>query len=124
MKHHTPQLANTRSELEQAFVLLLRRESLKQPLINHPKGKSTVDAIYEQERIAIELDGVRGHKHERRILRDHRRDLHRREDGYTPLRYHFTLIKNDQALVVADLLRAGVPRAAGSRQRRLPRSAA
>lgn len=123
-KHHTPQLANTRSELEEAFVLLLRRESLKQPLINHPHGKSTVDAIYETERIAVELDGVRGHKHERRILRDHRRDLHRRKDGYLPLRYHFTQITQEPDLVVADLLHAGVPRAARSGASAVPRSAA
>jgi very-short-patch-repair endonuclease len=124
IERHTPQLANTRSELEQAFVLLLRRRGLKQPLINHPVNRSTVDAIYDEERIAIELDGVRGHSGQRRILRDHRRDLHRRNDGFLPLRYHYTQITNDEELVVGDLRRAGVPDAARGGARRLPRSAA
>lgn len=121
---HTPQLAATRSELEQAFVLLLRKNGLKLPHINHRSGRATVDAIYEQERIAVELDGVRGHKHERRILRDHRRDLHRRKDGYHPLRYHYTQITQEPDLVVADLIRAGVPRASSGRERAVRRSAA
>ncbi len=109
IQRHTPELAATRSELEQAFVLLLRRNDLALPLINHRKGVATIDAVYEKERIAIELDGVRGHSGERRILRDHRRDLHRRKDGYLPLRYHYTQITQEPQLVIADLLHAGVP---------------
>lgn len=108
---HTPQLARTRSELELAFVHLLRRHGLKLPEVNHPAGRATVDALWRDERVAAELDGVRGHSGERRVLRDHRRDLHRRADRLTVLRYHFTQIVDEPALVVADLRRAGVPTA-------------
>jgi very-short-patch-repair endonuclease len=108
---HIPALARTRSALERAFVRLLEKHRLKIPEINHPMGLATVDAIYHDERVAIELDGVKGHRGERRILRDHRRDLHRRADGYLPLRYHYSQITGEQDLVVADLIRAGIPHA-------------
>jgi len=107
---HIPALAKTRSALERAFVRLLEKHGLKIPEINHPQGRATVDAIYHDERVAIELDGVKGHRGERRILRDHRRDLHRRADGYQPLRYHYTQITREPDLVIADLIRAGIPR--------------
>jgi len=106
---HIPALAQTRSALERAFVRLLEKHGLKMPAINHPQGRATVDALYHDERVAIELDGVKGHRGQRRILRDHRRDLHRRADGYLPLRYHYTQISRDQDLVIADLIRAGIP---------------
>jgi very-short-patch-repair endonuclease len=111
---HTPELAATRSHLERAFVHFLKDRGFALPTFNHPVGLSTVDAIYVEQRIAIELDGVQGHGGERRILRDHRRDLHRRREGYTPLRYHYQQIRNprDGDLIAAELLRLGVPCAA------------
>lgn len=106
---HTPALARTRSELERIFVQLLITHGLKIPEINHPVGRSTVDALWIDEGVVAELDGVRGHQGERRILRDHRRDLHRRADGLIPLRYHFTQITREPRLVIADLRTAGIP---------------
>lgn len=109
---HIPQLALTRSHLEAVFADFLHQRGFAQPEFNHPLGSSTVDAVYRDLRIAIELDGVKGHKGERRILRDHRRDLHRRADGMLPVRYHYTQIINpaDQDLIEAELDRLGVPR--------------
>lgn len=109
---HTPQLAKTRGELEKRYVYFSAERRLELPVFNHPVGLSTVDAIYPERGVIVELDGVRGHTGERRVLRDHRRDLHRRADGLRPLRYHYTQIVNpyDQDLVEADLLAAGVRR--------------
>ncbi len=82
------------------------------PLINHDTGRATIDALYPGQMVAIELDGVKGHKGERRILRDHRRDLHRRRDGYTPLRYAFAQLVTpaDQILIEEELDHLGIPR--------------
>jgi hypothetical protein len=46
------------------------------------------------------------------VLRDHRRDLHRRADGLLPIRYHFTQLLDpaDRVLIEAELERFGVPR--------------
>lgn len=110
IRQHTPQLANTREGLERAFATFLVERRFKLPEFNYPVGRSTVDAVYPDEKVIIELDGVRGHKAERRILRDHQRDLHRRADGFLPLRYHFAQIRLYPDLVDSDLDRAGIPR--------------
>lgn len=112
LAEHTPQLARTRDELERRAAEFLVARGFVLPRFNHPVGKSTVDAVYEKEGVVIELDGVRGHSGERRVLRDHRRDLHRRADGFVVLRYHFTQVTTpaDQALIEAELDRLGVPR--------------
>lgn len=109
---HTPQLAATKSELERAFARFLEDRGFELPSFNAHTGKATVDAIYVDQRIAIELDGLRGHSGERRILRDHRRDMHRRADGFIPLRYHFSQLKdpNDCVLIERELERFGVRR--------------
>ncbi len=112
LAEHTPELALTRSHLERTFARFLIERGFVLPEFNHPAGVSTVDAIYEEPPVAIELDGIRGHTGERRILRDHRRDVHRRAEGKTPLRYHYTQIVNprDQDLIERELDRLGVPR--------------
>lgn len=109
---HTPQLARTRSQLEECFVFFLSERRFLIPPFNYPLGSATVDALYEEQGVVVELDGVRGHSGERRVLRDHRRDLHRRADGLLVLRYHCTQIMDptDQDLVEADLVRVGIPR--------------
>ena len=109
---HTPELALTRGHLERVFARFLIERGFVLPHFNHPAGRSTVDAVYDDPPVAIELDGVRGHTGERRVLRDHRRDVHRRAEGKTPLRYHYAQILNpvDQALIEAELDRLGIPR--------------
>ena len=109
---HTPQLAHTRSKLEAAFVTFLVDHGFALPSFNHPVGRSTVDAVYAGQGVVIELDGVAGHSGERRVLRDHRRDLHRRADGLLPIRYHYAQLvdRRDAQLVAAELGRLGIPR--------------
>lgn len=109
---HTPQLAETRSHLELAFAEFLISRGFALPEFNHPVGASTVDAIYRDQAVVFELDGTKGHRGERRILRDHRRDLHRRADGLLPVRYHYAQIMHpaDQLLIEAELDRLGIPR--------------
>lgn len=109
---HTPELALTRSKLEEAFVAFLVGHGFALPSFNHPVGLSTVDAVYAEQGVVIELDGVAGHSGERRVLRDHRRDLHRRADGLLPIRYHHAQLVDprDALLVAAELERLGIPR--------------
>ncbi len=106
---HTPQLAHTRSELERAFIHFLTDRGLQLPMINHPIGLTTIDAVFAEQRLLVELDGVQGHRGERRVLRDHRRDLHRRGDGFTVLRYAYAQLREDGDLIEAELRRHGVP---------------
>lgn len=108
---HLPQLATDPTALEEAFLDLLLAHGLQLPVFQHPIGGTRVDAVYLELGLVIELDGLRAHAGERRILADHRRDLDRRLDGLTPLRYHFAQVTADPERVVADLVRAGVPQA-------------
>lgn len=105
---HTPQLAETRSELEEACVRYLTDRNLRLPDFNHPVGLSTVDGVYADLRLILELDGVKGHRGERRILRDHRRDLHRRREGFTVLRYAYAQFFIDGDLIEDELRAHGV----------------
>ena len=109
---HTPELALTRSKLEAMVVRFAADRGFVLPSFNARTGSATVDAIYHDLGIVFEFDGVKGHSGERRILRDHRRDLHRRADGLLPVRYHYTQLVNpaDQKLVEAEWVRLGIPR--------------
>lgn len=109
---HTPQLAHTRSELEEAFIRFLVAFGFELPEFNAGAGPTTVDAIWAHLGLVVELDGSKGHASERRLLRDHRRDLHRRAEGKDVLRYHYTQIVTpaDQLLIAAELERYRVRR--------------
>ena len=119
---HVPQLAHTRSRLEQEFAHFLVTRGFELPEFNHPVGLSTVDALYAGPGVVVELDGVKGHSGERRVLRDHRRDLHRRADGLLTVRYAYAQLTDprDQLLIEAELERLGIPRhlSTGSREPR------
>lgn len=107
---HTPALAETVDELERCFAEFVVERGFEVPRFNHRTGFATVDVEFERARVIVELDGVRGHSGARRVLRDHRRDLYRRAEGKTVLRYAYAQITTDRDrdLVEADLLRAGV----------------
>ena len=113
---HMPQLARTRSHLERAFLHFLDVRGLQIPLINHPVGLSTIDAVFADQCLIVELDGVRGHTGDRRIVRDHRRDLHRRREGMTVLRYAYAQLIEDGDLIEEDLRRHGVRSRHGARR--------
>ena len=55
------QAAPTRSELENAFLRLVKRHKLPTPLINTHVGGAEVDAYFPDHQLIVELDG--GHAH-------------------------------------------------------------
>lgn len=113
-------MAETASALEDEFLALLVDEGFVLPRFNRRHGRSTVDADFDPHAVLVELDGIRGHSGERRILRDHRRDLHRRAEGKQVLRYHYGQLRNpaDRAAIARDLELAGIPRVAELRSDR------
>jgi predicted transcriptional regulator of viral defense system len=105
-RHHLPELARTKSPLEESFLPLLESHGIPLPEINLIVHGHKVDALWRGQRVIVELDGHRAHATPARIERDRRRDLELRAAGYTVLRYTWRQITQERATVLADLSRA------------------
>jgi very-short-patch-repair endonuclease len=103
---HRPQLARTKSVLEEKFILLCERHSLTPPDVNVEVAGYEVDAVWFEAKLAVELDGRTAHSTPRAIERDHQRDMDLRAAGYTVLRYTWQQITQRAEQVAAELRRA------------------
>jgi very-short-patch-repair endonuclease len=78
----------TRSKLEDDFVAWIKKHKLPMPQINTKlKGGKEVDALYETEKLIVELDGWPYHSGREAFHSDHRRDSDHRTLGYDTVRY-------------------------------------
>ena len=100
---HRPQLAHTKSMLEEKFVLLCERCSFTPPAVNVEIAGRLVDAVWSEHKIVVELDGHLAHGTPARLESDHRRDLALRAAGYTVLRYTWHQVTRTPDRVMADL---------------------
>jgi very-short-patch-repair endonuclease len=103
---HCPELAQTRSVLEEKFLALCERERLPPPEINGQVEGLMVDGVWRQARLVVELDGLEAHSSPTQLDRDHKRDLRLRAAGYRVSRYSWNQLANEPAAVAADLRRA------------------
>jgi very-short-patch-repair endonuclease len=102
---HVPGRGETRSQLERRFRRLLVRHGIELPLRNAPVGPWTVDCLWPDQRVVVELDGGQ-HDRPHRADVDRDRDLWLRGHGYTVLRYGSRQIDERPDDVIADLLAA------------------
>jgi very-short-patch-repair endonuclease/predicted transcriptional regulator of viral defense system len=102
---HAPGHGTVRSNLERRFRRLLIRHGIELPLRNQPLGPYTVDCLWPERRVVVELDG-RQHDRPRQAADDDDRDLWLRANRYVPRRYGQTQIDERPAAVIADLLAA------------------
>jgi hypothetical protein len=102
---HQPRLALTRSEIERRFLALCERAGIPLPEVNEPVSRMRIDMVWREQRIAVELDGYRGHHTPAQMERDRRRELHARMQGYIVIRYTWSQVADEPDLVVADLER-------------------
>jgi very-short-patch-repair endonuclease len=100
---YRPEVAQTRSVLEERFVALCEGEALPMPRINARVCGMTVDAHWPEQRIVVELDGHAGHATPGRVERDRRRDLRLRTAGHLVLRYTWRQVTREPVRVAADL---------------------
>jgi very-short-patch-repair endonuclease len=105
---HLPRLAHTRSRMEEKFVLLCERHSLTPPSVSARVAGWTVDAVWFDLRLAVELDSRSAHATPAAMEEDRRRDLDLRAAGFTVLRYTWWQLTDEWDRVSADLRRHGV----------------
>ena len=105
LKLHVPGYGQMKSRLERRFRRLLIRHRIELPLRNQVVGPWTVDCLWPDRRVAVELDG-RQHERPRQADSDDDRDLWLRRHGYVTRRYGKRQIDERPDDVVADLLAA------------------
>lgn len=103
IKRHQPQLALTRSVLEERFLALCAAARLPLPEINPIVEGLMVDALWRPQRMVVELDGHGAHGLRAQIERDRQRELALRAAGLVVIRYTWQQITHDAPVVIADL---------------------
>jgi predicted transcriptional regulator of viral defense system len=91
------------SELERAFLALLRQQGLPLPETNRPAGGHRVDCRWPRQRLTVELDSYRFHnsRHAWEKDRQREREARAREDNYR--RYTWRDVVEDQRLLLTEL---------------------
>jgi hypothetical protein len=100
---HWPDLARTRSGLERRFLFLIEAGGLPRPQVNARVCGFMVDCFWPEQRVAVELDGSKGHSTERQVARDHGRDLRLRQAGIVVRRYAEQQVYHHGQAVLIDL---------------------
>jgi very-short-patch-repair endonuclease len=105
LKEHAPGHGEMKSRLERRFRNLLIRHGIELPERNQPVGPWTIDCLWPQRRVAVELDG-RQHERPHQADCDDDRDLWLRRHRYVARRYGKRQIEQQPDEVIADLLHA------------------
>jgi very-short-patch-repair endonuclease len=105
LREHAPGYGEMKSRLERRFRELLIRHGVELPWRNQEVGPWTVDCLWPEQRVVVELDG-RQHERPHRADSDDGRDLWLRRHGYVSRRYGKRQIEGRPDEVIADLLDA------------------
>jgi hypothetical protein len=92
-----------RSELERAFLAFLDEHGIPRPLVNQTIGPYTVDGLYRDQRLVIELDGRGAHQTTRAFEEDRRRDRDLVTSGYRVIRITYRQLHAEPATIAAQL---------------------
>jgi very-short-patch-repair endonuclease len=102
---HRPELAWSRSELERRLIGLCEAHRLPLPRLNVYRHGFLVDAVWDERRLIVELDGYPAHRTKAQLESDHQRDLELRKRGYTILRYTWRQLIQTSEAVALDIRR-------------------
>jgi predicted transcriptional regulator of viral defense system len=106
LHRHKPELARTRSGLERRFLLLCESAGVPTPEINVMFHGYLIDALWREQRVAVELDGLPGHRTRAQLENNHQRDLVLRSHGFVVHRYTWQQVTRHAAAVQSDLIAA------------------
>jgi very-short-patch-repair endonuclease len=96
----------TRSDLETAFLALVRRHRIPPPEVNVKLGRWEVDFLWREQRLVVEVDSFLYHRGSIAFDDDHSRDLDLRSAGYVVLRFTDTQLEGEPDRVAADVAAA------------------
>lgn len=102
LKAHQPRLALTRSRLERAFLRLCESAGIEIPEINAQIAGWTVDALWRDVGLVVELDGYGNHHTPAQLRRDRRKELALRSAGLIVVRYSEEQVLDEPRAVAAD----------------------
>jgi very-short-patch-repair endonuclease len=100
---YMPQLARTKSELEDVFLYLCQRAKVPLPRVNAYIHGEEVDCLWPELKLVVELDGHGNHGTASQRNRDQRKALKLRAHGLTILRYTRDQVFFDAKQVTLDL---------------------
>jgi very-short-patch-repair endonuclease len=92
---------HTRSELEARFLALCRRHRIPQPEVNIRVGPFTVDFLWREAHLIVEVDGYRAHGSPSAFEHDRARDVQLALLGYEVLRLTWSQLNDQPRSVVA-----------------------
>jgi hypothetical protein len=99
----------TRSRLEERFAAVLARSDLPRPQLNASlatRGRFfEVDCLWREQRVIVELDGMRTHGTDLAFEKDRERDRLLIADGWRVARVTWRQLRDDAPSVLADLRR-------------------
>ncbi len=106
LKIHRPELAHTRSAFERLFVPFCEAHDFPIPKFGVYRHGWLVDAVWDDQRVVVELNGLKAHRTRAQLERDHQRDLQLRAHDYIVLRYTWYLLTDSPDEVAQDVRRA------------------
>ena len=101
---YMPQLARTKSELEDEYLYVCQRFRIPLPEVNVYVHGEEVDCLWRDLGLVVELDGGRNHRSTAQRHRDQRKALKLRAHGLAVIRYSEDQVFNDPAQAAADTL--------------------
>ena len=97
----------TRNDFEEAFVALVDGYGLRRPRMNATlalRGRFVeIDALWERERVALELDGRGVHGAKKRFQSDRQRDRILVAEGYRTMHITWLQLRDEPGAIAADL---------------------
>ena len=106
LERHQPRFAQARSDLEIVLIRFCEHYGFPMPNVNVMVAGHEIDAVWEAQRIAAEVDGGPAHSGVKAMEGDRDRDLTVRAHGYTVLRYTWRQLTERPHEVATDLARA------------------
>ncbi|HVL94577.1 MAG TPA: type IV toxin-antitoxin system AbiEi family antitoxin domain-containing protein [Solirubrobacteraceae bacterium] len=86
LRHHEPGTTRTRSEAEEDFLGFCRRHDLPRPILNAEVEGLSVDALFSDQRVVVEIDPWHTHRDRRAFAGDRARDRRLLAAGYRTAR--------------------------------------